>query len=122
MLINLWRRDKKTALLITHDVDEALFLSDRIVMMTSGPEARVGDILDVSFPRPRSRREVLAHPDYYQLREHLISFLEEHAHRPQPSPATNEPPAPGGDDSRASSQTGSTSANSEADTRQRQLV
>jgi len=81
VLIDLWRRDQKTALMVTHDVDEALFLSDRIVMMTNGPEAEVGDILHVEFPRPRVRKEVLDHPDYYRLREHLISFLENHAHK-----------------------------------------
>jgi nitrate/nitrite transport system ATP-binding protein len=122
VLINLWRRDKKTAMLITHDVDEALFLSDRIVMMTSGPEARVGDILEVNFPRPRNRREVMAHPDYYRLREHLISFLEEHAHRPQAAPTKNQPPAPDGNGSEISSKTGSTSANPKSDTLQPQLV
>src|SRR5207253_1982788 len=56
-LIELWRKDKKTALMVTHDVDEALFLSDRIVMMTNGPEAEVGEILDVPFQRPRNRRD-----------------------------------------------------------------
>src|SRR5918993_1445335 len=61
VLIELWRKDKKTALMVTHDVDEALFLSDRVVMMTNGPEARVGDILHVPFPRPRDRREVMEH-------------------------------------------------------------
>jgi len=122
VLINLWRRDKKTAILITHDVDEALFLSDRIVMMTSGPEARVGDILDVSFPRPRSRREVMAHPDYYRLREHLISFLEEHAHRLQAARETNQPPASDGNGPEASSNTGSTSSKPKSDTLQPQLV
>jgi nitrate/nitrite transport system ATP-binding protein len=81
ILIELWRRDKKTALMVTHDVDEALFLSDRIVMMTNGPEAEVGDILNVAFPRPRERKAVLEHPDYYKLREHLIEFLELRAHR-----------------------------------------
>jgi len=81
VLIELWRKDKKTALMVTHDVDEALFLADRIVCMTNGPEARVGDILEVRFPRPRERRAVLEHPDYYRLREHLITFLEEHAHK-----------------------------------------
>ena len=81
VLIDLWRRDQKTALMVTHDVDEALFLSDRIVMMTNGPEAEVGDILHVEFPRPRVRKEVLDHPDYYRLRERLISFLENHAHK-----------------------------------------
>ncbi len=81
VLIELWRKDKKTALMVTHDVDEALFLSDRIVMMTNGPEAEVGDILEVNFPRPRERKAVLEHPDYYRLREHLIEFLEVHAHK-----------------------------------------
>src|SRR3954466_4359739 len=83
VLIELWRKDKKTALMVTHDVDEALFLADRIVCMTNGPEAEVGDILEVSFPRPRERKAVLEHPDYYRLREHLITFLEEHAHKKQ---------------------------------------
>ena len=122
VLINLWRRDKKTALLITHDVDEALFLSDRIVMMTSGPEARVGDILEVNFPRPRNRREVMAHPDYYRLREHLISFLEEHAHRPQAARETNQPPAPDGNSPEASSKTVSNSNKTRSDTPQPLLV
>ncbi len=76
VLLGLWRRDQRTALMVTHDVDEALFLSDRIVMMTSGPRARVGDILEVGFPRPRRRADVLDHPEYYRLREHLIGFLE----------------------------------------------
>jgi len=75
VLLSLWRRDQRTALMVTHDVDEALFLSDRVVMMTSGPRARVGDILEVSFPRPRDRAAVLEHPAYYALREHLIGFL-----------------------------------------------
>ena len=96
VLIELWRKDKKTALMVTHDVDEALFLADRIVCMTNGPEAEVGDILEVNFPRPRERKAVLEHPDYYRLREHLITFLEEHAHKK--SPAANRdvgsPPLP----------------------------
>src|SRR5205085_6198602 len=75
---------KKTALMVTHDVDEALFLSDRIVMMTNGPEAEVGDVLEVKFPRPRERKAVMEHPDYYKLREHLIEFLEVHAYRGKP--------------------------------------
>ncbi len=100
VLIELWRRDKKTALMVTHDVDEALFLSDRIVMMTDGPEAEVGDILEVNFPRPRERKAVMEHPDYYKLREHLIEFLEIHAHKkkghivPVAPPPPVAPPAP----------------------------
>src|SRR6476620_849475 len=81
VLIELWRKDRKTALMVTHDVDEALFLSDRIVMMTNGPEAEVGDILEVPFKRPRTRKDVMEHPDYYKLREYLITFLEERAHK-----------------------------------------
>jgi len=84
VLIELWRRDKKTALMVTHDVDEALFLSDRIVMMTDGPEAEVGDIMEVKFPRPRDRKAVMEHPEYYVLRERLIEFLEVHAHKKKP--------------------------------------
>ena len=61
--------------MVTHDVDEAIFLSDRVIMMTSGPNARVGDVLTIDLPRPRERAEVLEHPDYYRYREHLISFL-----------------------------------------------
>ena len=89
VLLNLWQRDQKTALMVTHDVDEALYLSDRVVMMTDGPEATVGDILEVHFPRPRTRRQLMEDPEYYRLREHLIGFLEERSHlRPgQPSTA-----------------------------------
>jgi ABC-type nitrate/sulfonate/bicarbonate transport system ATPase subunit len=75
-LLAAWRKDQKTALMVTHDVDEALFLSDRVVMMTSGPEARVGEILSVPFARPRDRAAVMDHPEYYALRERLIGFLE----------------------------------------------
>ena len=84
VLIDLWRRDQKTAVMVTHDVDEAIFLSDRVVMMTNGPAAEVGDILEVKFPRPRNRKDVMNNPEYYRLREHLIGFLEERAHhKPQ---------------------------------------
>lgn len=76
VLIDLWSRDQRTALMVTHDVDEAIFLSDRVVMMTNGPAARVGDVLEVTIPRPRQREAVLEHPDYYRFREHLIAFLE----------------------------------------------
>src|SRR5258707_15110131 len=90
VLIELWRKNKITALMVTHDVDEALFLSDRIVCMTDGPEAEVGEVLEVHFPRPRERKAVMEHPDYYELREHLIEFLEVRAHHKQRKAA--EPP------------------------------
>ncbi|HEX7623592.1 MAG TPA: ATP-binding cassette domain-containing protein, partial [Anaeromyxobacteraceae bacterium] len=79
VLIELWRQDKKTALMVTHDVDEALYLSDRIVMMTSGPRATVGEILEVPFPRPRHRVPVMEHPEYDVLRDRMIAFLESQA-------------------------------------------
>jgi nitrate/nitrite transport system ATP-binding protein len=92
VLVDLWAKNNITALMVTHDVDEALFLSDRVVCMTDGPAAEVGDILPVKFPRPRERKAVLEHPDYYRLREHLIEFLEVHAHR-EPAGAPPVPPA-----------------------------
>jgi nitrate ABC transporter ATP-binding subunit len=100
VLLDLWQKDQKTALMVTHDVDEALFLSDRVVMMTNGPAATVGEILEVKFPRPRSRKQLMEDPEYYRLREHLISFLEERSHlRPAWPPGSNHapPPTPGHD-------------------------
>jgi nitrate/nitrite transport system ATP-binding protein len=92
VLIDLWQRDQKTALMVTHDVDEALFLSDRIVMMTNGPAATVGEILEVKFPRPRSRKQLLEDPEYYRLREELIGFLEERSHI-RPATGSKTPPS-----------------------------
>ncbi len=88
VLLELWRKNQITAMMVTHDVDEALFLSDRIVCMTDGPAAEVGEIIEVNFPRPRDRKAIMEHPDYYRLREQLITFLEVRAHRhPAPAPA-----------------------------------
>ena len=80
VLLELWRRNKLTTLMVTHDVDEAIFLSDRVVMMTDGPEAEVGDILHIPFERPRVRAEILADPRYVELRNHLLEFLNERSH------------------------------------------
>ncbi len=66
-----------TTVMVTHDVDEALLLSDRVVMMTNGPEAEIGQILNVPFARPRQRLEVIEHPDYYNLRGELMGFLHQ---------------------------------------------
>lgn len=76
ILIEIWNKEKITAVMITHDVDEAIFLADRVVMMTSGPKAKIGDILNIDFERPRTRKSVLEHDDYYKYRKHLIDFLE----------------------------------------------
>lgn len=80
VLLDLWRRNKLTTLMVTHDVDEAIFLSDRVVMMTDGPEAEVGDILTIPFARPRIRAEVMADPRYLEIRNHLLTFLNERSH------------------------------------------
>src|SRR3954463_1130561 len=79
VLLDVWGRSHITALMVTHDVDEAIFLADRVVMMTNGPAAQVGDILPIHFPRPRNRAALLEDPEYYRLREHLMTFLEERA-------------------------------------------
>ncbi|AJR04101.1 ABC transporter ATP-binding protein [Siansivirga zeaxanthinifaciens] len=76
ILIEIWNKEKITAVMITHDVDEAIFLADRVVMMTSGPKAKIGDVLNIEFERPRTRKAVLEHDDYYKYRKHLIDFLE----------------------------------------------
>jgi nitrate/nitrite transport system ATP-binding protein len=80
VLLELWRRNQLTTLMVTHDVDEAIFLSDRVVMMTDGPEAEVGDILSIPFERPRSRADILADPRYMDYRNHLLEFLNERSH------------------------------------------
>jgi len=78
VLMEVWTRTQVTAVCVTHDVDEAILLADRVVMMTNGPNARIGKILDVDIPRPRTRRALLEHPRYYEYREEVLSFLEEY--------------------------------------------
>ena len=78
-LLRAWEQDRKIVVMVTHDVDEALYLADRIVLMTDGPAAHVGDIMTVPFPRPRDRRDVLEHRDYRRVRQSIIDFLENHA-------------------------------------------
>ncbi|MGE3772274.1 MAG: ABC transporter ATP-binding protein [Gammaproteobacteria bacterium] len=80
VLMDVWSSRRLTTLCVTHDVDEAILLADRVVMMTNGPRARVGRILEVALPRPRTRRALLEHPDYWRLREALLSFLADGAH------------------------------------------
>jgi len=69
----------------TKEVDEDVFLVDRVVMMTSGPEAHVGEILEVPFERPRNRHALMDSSAFYELREQLVGFLEDQGHRPAPS-------------------------------------
>lgn len=74
--MEVWMRTQVTAICVTHDVDEAILLADRVVMMTNGPRAKVGKIMEVNLPRPRSRKALLEHPDYYRYREQVLEFLE----------------------------------------------
>lgn len=76
VLMDVWSRTKVTAICVTHDVDEAILLADRVVMMSNGPRAKIGNIMEVDLPRPRSRKALLDHPDYYAYREELLEFLE----------------------------------------------
>jgi nitrate ABC transporter ATP-binding subunit len=80
-LLRVWEESGKTVVMVTHDIDEALYLADRLILMTDGPEATVGDVFCVPFPRPRTRAAVLAHPQYHTCRRHVIDFLDHHAHQ-----------------------------------------
>ncbi len=98
VLMEVWKRTQVTAICVTHDVDEAILLADRVVMMTNGPNAKVGNVMEVDLPRPRTRKQLLEHPDYYRYREELLTFLEEYEHGHQgkkieavePKEASNE--------------------------------
>jgi bicarbonate transport system ATP-binding protein len=74
-LLGIWNTQKCTVLMITHDIDEALFLADRLVMMTNGPAAGIGEVLCIDFPRPRSREDIMEDPRYYELRNQALDFL-----------------------------------------------
>jgi ABC-type nitrate/sulfonate/bicarbonate transport system ATPase subunit len=83
-LIRMWSDDSatETVVMVTHDIDEAIFLSDRIVVMTNGPEATIGEIIDVPIPRPRDKRAILHTPEWTQTKERLLYLLTEtYGHR-----------------------------------------
>jgi bicarbonate transport system ATP-binding protein len=80
-LLTIWNQYRCTVLMITHDIDEALFLADRLVLMTNGPAATIGEIMRIPFPRPRNRERILEDPTYYQLRNEVLEYLyERYAH------------------------------------------
>ena len=96
VLMEVWSRTKVTAICVTHDVDEAILLADRVVMMTNGPQATIGKITDVNLPRPRTRKALLEHPDYYTYRQEVLDFLEEYEHgntSKTASPTSDKPKA-----------------------------
>ncbi len=80
VILDILSREKITSMIVTHDVDEAIYMSDRVIMMTNGPLAKVGEILEIDFPRPRNRQEVFDDPVFFDYREHLLSFLEQRSH------------------------------------------
>jgi nitrate/nitrite transport system ATP-binding protein len=80
-LVRMWTASRNTVFMVTHDVDEAILLSDRIALMTSGPDARLAEILDVKIPRPRTRAELIDDPEYLRLRTHILHFLMEAGRR-----------------------------------------
>jgi nitrate ABC transporter ATP-binding subunit len=92
VLMDLWSKQRITALMVTHDVDEAIYLSDRVAMMTSGPAATLGAVLEVPFARPRERSGYEEQPEYEPVRDRVIGFLEGQAHKPpEPSQRLSEP-------------------------------
>ncbi len=86
VLMEVWQRTQVTAACVTHDVDEAILLADRVIMMTNGPNARIGKVMEVNLPRPRSRKQLLEHPDYYRYRGEVLQFLEDYEGGANPPP------------------------------------
>lgn len=83
VLVEVWNRTKVTAIMVTHDVDEAILLADRVVMMTNGPNATIGKVIKIDLPRPRDRKALLKHPDFYAYRQEVLRFLAEYDHGPK---------------------------------------
>jgi nitrate/nitrite transport system ATP-binding protein len=77
-VLDIWESHPQSVMMITHDVDEALYMSDRVVMLTNGPNAKIGEILKVPFPHPRNRQEIRESPEYYELRNQALNFLDHH--------------------------------------------
>ena len=78
-LLEAWEKLRRIVVMVTHDIDEALYLADRLLLMTDGPEARIGEVLEIPFSRRRNHAGVLDHPEYYACRSRIIDFLENHA-------------------------------------------
>jgi nitrate/nitrite transport system ATP-binding protein len=77
-VLEIWENHRQAVMMITHDVDEAIYMSDRIILMTNGPEANIGEILEVPFPHPRDRKAILKSQEYYDLRNQALNFLEQY--------------------------------------------
>lgn len=94
-LLKVWSGTDQTVFMITHDIDEAILLADRILLMTNGPLARVAESVKITIPRPRTRTDIVEHPNYYAIRNHLVQFLgkrsAELAGQPSEEGANNSP-------------------------------
>ncbi|MFT5626246.1 MAG: nitrate/nitrite transport system ATP-binding protein [Lentimonas sp.] len=94
-LLKVWSGTDQTVFMITHDIDEAILLADRILLMTNGPLARVAESVEITIPRPRTRTDIVEHPNYYAIRNHLVQFLgkrsAELAGQPSEAGATHSP-------------------------------
>jgi nitrate/nitrite transport system ATP-binding protein len=94
-LLKVWSGTDQTVFMITHDIDEAILLADRILLMTNGPLARVAESVEITIPRPRTRTDIVEHPNYYAIRNHLVQFLgkrsAELAGQPSEASATHSP-------------------------------
>ncbi len=77
-VLDIWENNRQAVMMITHDVDEALYMSDRIVLMTNGPGASIGEVVEVPFAHPRNIQELRELPEYYELRNHALNFLDRH--------------------------------------------
>ncbi len=77
-VLEIWRQHPQAVMMITHDVDEAIFMSDRVVMMTNGPNATIGHVLDIPLPRPRDRHALRESKEYFELRKEALNFLEQY--------------------------------------------
>ncbi|WP_424965166.1 MULTISPECIES: ABC transporter ATP-binding protein [unclassified Dinoroseobacter] len=87
-LIKVWSDTDQTVFMITHDIDEAILLADRILLMTNGPMAQVAESVEITIPRPRKRTEIVEHPNYYAIRNHLVQFLGQRSAKLAGQPAT----------------------------------
>ena len=95
-LIKVWSDTDQTVFMITHDIDEAILLADRILLMTNGPNAKVAESVEITIPRPRNRTDIVEHPNYYAIRNHLVQFLGQRSSElaGQPSDGDDNKPTP----------------------------
>jgi nitrate/nitrite transport system ATP-binding protein len=97
-LLRIWAKAGQTAFMITHDVDEAIYLADRVLLMSNGPHAQVAESVAIDLPRPRERRRIIHDPRYYDLRNRMVDFLITHASGPAHEPAAGvQQPQPHGE-------------------------